>query len=151
MDLCEIKLPAPIVLNNYVHGLPKYSYEDYLLEFVNSSNEFKRLSNGETYHSPASEAHSENDCISSNYSLDFKMIETSSYFNGLRNYSFQYSKYANGCIATLLARKKGSTRMYLLMKCLRGKSLNHLNNIYESKNRKELSEDDKQMAILAKW
>ena len=111
MDLCEIKLPAPIVLNNYVHGLPKYSYEDYLLEFVNSSNEFKRLSNGETYHSPASETHSENDCISSNYSLDFKMIETSSYFSGLRNYSFQYSKYANGCIATLLARKKGSTRM----------------------------------------
>lgn len=145
MDLYEIKLPAPIVLNNYVHGLPKYSYEDYLLEFVNLSDEFKKLSNGKIYHSPASEAHSECDCISSNYSIDFKMIETSSYFNGLRNYSFQYSKFADGCISTYSARKKGSTRMYLLMKCLRGKSLNHLNNIYESKNKKELSEDDKQI------
>lgn len=143
MQLSERIIPAPLVLNNYVNGLPKYSYEEYLLEFINLSNEFKKLSQGEMYHSPSSEAHSENDCISSKYSLDFKLIETSSYFNGLRNYSFRYSKYVNGCIATLLARKKGSTRMYLLMKCLRGKSLNHLNNIYERKNKFNEDPDNK--------
>lgn len=148
MELSERIIPAPLVLNNYVNGLPKYSYEEYLLEFINLSNEFKKLSQGEMYHSPYSEAHSENDCISANYSLDFKLIETASYFYGLRNYSFQYSKLSNGCIATLSARKKGSTRMYLLMSCLRGKSLNHLNNIYERKNKFNEypdNEDDKQI------
>lgn len=106
MNLYEKKLPAPMVLNNYVQGLPKYSYEEYLLDFVNFSDEFKKLSNGEIYHSPKSEAHSENDCISSKYSLDFKLIETSSYFNGLRNHSFQYFKLTDGCICGCTARKK---------------------------------------------
>lgn len=145
MNLYEKKLPAPMVLNNYVQGLPKYSYEEYLLDFVNFSDEFKKLSNGEIYHSPKSEAHSENDCISSKYSLDFKLIETSSYFNGLRNHSFQYFKLTDGCICGCTARKKGSTKMYLLMKCLRGKSLSHLNNTYESKNKKELCKDGEQI------
>ncbi len=136
MELSERIIPAPLVLNNYVNGLPKYSYEEYLLEFINLSNEFKKLSHGEMYHSPCSEAHSENDCISSKYSLDFKLIETNSYFCGLRNYSFQYSKLANGCIATHPSIKKKKTiNLYLLLKCLRGKSVQHLDCIYERKNK----------------
>ena len=35
MELSERIIPAPLVLNNYVNGLPKYSYEEYLLEFIN--------------------------------------------------------------------------------------------------------------------
>lgn len=129
MNLSKKIIPAPLVLNNYVNGLPKYSYEEYLLEFINLSNEFKKLSQGEMYHFPSSEAHSENDCISSKYSLDFKLIETTSYFYGLRNYSFRYSKLSNGCIATYSSIKKKKTRnMYLLMKCLSGKTVDQLNS-----------------------
>lgn len=149
MELYERIIPAPMVLNNYVSGLPKYTYEGYLLEFINLSNVFKKLSHGEMYHSPSSEAHSENDCISSKYSLDFKLIETNSYFYGLRNYSFQYSKIANGCITTHSSIKKKQTRkLYLLLKCLRGKSVQHLDYIYELKNKFNEdpdNEDDKEI------
>lgn len=39
-------LPAVLVVKNFVQGIEKYSYEDYLLEFVNASQHFLELLNG---------------------------------------------------------------------------------------------------------
>ena len=54
------------------HGL---SYEDYLLDVLNASMFFcHKKSFMERYRKPESEAHGECDAVSSNYSIDFKLI-----------------------------------------------------------------------------
>ena len=67
-------LPAAVTIDNFIQGIGKYSYEDYLREIVNSSNFFLNKSEGEKYRKPQREAHREPDCISDKYTFDFKLF-----------------------------------------------------------------------------
>ena len=80
-------LPAPMIIKNYVAGDENCNYEKYLLEIVNASEIFKLLSGGKEYTAPDNEAHGENDANSEEYSLDFKLMESSSYLEAYKQYS----------------------------------------------------------------
>lgn len=67
-------LPAAVIIDNFIRGIGKYSYEDYLREIINSSNFFLNKSDGEEYHKLQSEPHREPDCISDKYVFDFKLF-----------------------------------------------------------------------------
>lgn len=67
-------LPAAVIIDNFIRGIGKYSYEDYLREIVNSSKFFLNKSNGKEYHKPPKESNREPDCISDKYTLDFKLF-----------------------------------------------------------------------------
>ena len=41
-------LPPELIIDNYILN-EEYSYEDYLVDFINCSSFFKRLSHGEDY------------------------------------------------------------------------------------------------------
>ena len=80
-------LPAPMIIKNYVEGDENCNYEKYLLEIVNASEMFRLLSGGKEYTAPDNEAHGENDANSEEYSLDFKLVESSSYLEAYKQYS----------------------------------------------------------------
>ena len=67
-------LPAALICKRFIGGMDDCDYEIYLREVVNGSTYFKMKSNGAVYTAPLEEAHGEWDCISENYSLDFKLI-----------------------------------------------------------------------------
>lgn len=50
------------------------SYELFLLEVLNNSKFFLNKSTGQKYSLPSSESHGENDAITDNYELDFKLL-----------------------------------------------------------------------------
>lgn len=72
-------LHAALVCRNFIKGISDCNYEVYLREMVNSSSYFLKLSNGEKYCKPPSEVHGEYDCITENYSIDFKLVGSSSF------------------------------------------------------------------------
>ena len=82
-------LPVTAIVDNFVRGIGKYSYEDFLREIVNSSNFFLEKSEGEKYHKPQSEAHKEPDCISDKYTLDFKLLAAQTKFQAESLFSSQ--------------------------------------------------------------
>ena len=66
--------PCMILANFITDEMPKYSYEDYLRDFVNQSPHFLKKSEGKLYQKPKSEANGECDCVSNTYSFDFKLL-----------------------------------------------------------------------------
>ena len=81
-------LSAELIRKDFIqtinkNGLKKdidCNYEHYLIELVNHSNFFLKLSHGEHYVSPIRESNGECDCISDNYQLDFKLFGGNSPF-----------------------------------------------------------------------
>ena len=72
------KLQAPITISNYVNGIDPYSYEDYLLDFMNQSPYFRTKSKGKQYIHIIEQSHGECDCVSANYAIDFKLFSSRS-------------------------------------------------------------------------
>lgn len=74
-NLCMSQLPGYYIRpDSLLDGLGIGSYEQYLLEFVNSIDYFLYLSHGEKYMAPPSQAKHECDCISTYYRFDFKLF-----------------------------------------------------------------------------
>lgn len=74
-ELLKFKmLPASLLLSKFVQGYRVYKYEEYLLEFINSSSYFLKKSNGQKYVHPEKEDGAKCDCISENYKFDFKLL-----------------------------------------------------------------------------
>lgn len=67
-------LPAGVVFNNFIKGIGSYSYEDYLVEFVNKSDYFLAKSGGELYVRPQREDNGECDCTTKRFQMDFKLV-----------------------------------------------------------------------------
>ena len=82
-------LPAPVLINNFVKGIEPYTYEEYLIEIINTTPYFLQKSNKELYVHPTKEAHGEWDCISSGYAMDFKLIASESRLRALNLFSPQ--------------------------------------------------------------
>ena len=98
-------LPAPMIITNYVEGDENCNYEKYLLEIVNASEMFRLLSGGKEYTAPDNEAHGENDANSEEYSLDFKLVESSSY----------KSTFSNKCLTTISCAYQDVIRLNILI------------------------------------
>ena len=75
-------LPAALICKGFITGMADCDYEIYLREVVNASIYFKSKSDGQVYTAPPDESHGEWDCISENYSLDFKLIASETAYCG---------------------------------------------------------------------
>lgn len=89
-------LSAPLVCKGFISGMDDCDYEIYLREVVNASEYFKRMSNGAVYTAPPEEAHGEWDCISADYSLDFKLIASETALRARNLFSSGIHKMAEG-------------------------------------------------------
>lgn len=136
MKLRSSLLPAPMIIKNYVIGDENCNYEKYLLEIVNASEVFKLLSGGKEYTAPDNEAHGENDANSEGYSLDFKLVESSSYLEAYRQYSVGVEVLVPGVKMTCESRKKGSAPVTKLHCALRDiKTFAEIENILNSESK----------------
>lgn len=77
-------MPATVLLNNFISNEQDSNYELFLLEYLNQSHYFQGKSNSQMYKKPISESNSEPDAISSSYTIDFKLLATTTYLRGLR-------------------------------------------------------------------
>lgn len=89
-------LPAHLICTNFIHGIGFCNYEKYLLEIVNASKYFRDKSKGKIYSAPIDEAHGECDCISDNYSLDFKLIASKTTLQARNLFSMEIYQVAEG-------------------------------------------------------
>lgn len=89
-------LPAIFIVKDFVKGSINYDYEEYLIELINSSIYFRQKSDFKEYGAPLSEAHGESDCISDLYSIDFKLVESTTRIHAVRELSNQIIKLQSG-------------------------------------------------------
>lgn len=82
-------LPAAVLINNFVHGISPYTYEEYLIEIVNEIPHFLEKTKEKHYTHPLKEDHGECDCISSGYTMDFKLVVSESRLRALSLFSCQ--------------------------------------------------------------
>ena len=124
------RLPAPIIISNFVSGNPT-KYETYLVEFINQSKWFSsRFS--QKFVEPESEAHGECDCYSGDYGLDFKLIASQSELHAASCMSAGKVELCKGVVATVSPKKIGSMGAYILHKLIRFRSIDDLKHIAEN-------------------
>ena len=129
-------LPAPMIIKNYVEGDENCNYEKYLLEIVNASEMFRLLSGGKEYTAPDNEAHGENDANSEEYSLDFKLVESSSYLEAYKQYSTGIEVVVPGVKMICESGKRGSVLVTKLHCALRDiKTFAQIENILNSESK----------------
>lgn len=136
-------LSAPILINNFVKGIGPYTYEQYLIEVVNSTPYFLQKSKGALYTHPEKEDHSEWDCVSSEYAMDFKLIASKSRLHALSLFSSQI--YVNNGIISYCAPRmqpsdKGykpisATRIFAALRALNYNDLKEIRGKHKFKNR----------------
>lgn len=102
-------LPPELIIDNYILN-EEYSYEDYLVDFINCSSFFKRLSHGEDYQGiPKKEQNNgECDCVSPWYELDFKLLGTQSSLYASKNLSLGSEVLLPGLVSTTSPRQRRS-------------------------------------------
>lgn len=129
-------LPAPLLIEGFVRGEKDCSYEQYMLEVINSSKWFAQNHPGE-FMAPISEAHGECDAANEDYSLDFKLLASKTALQARSILSPQVEvitdgvAFYSGCKVTNSHIR--ATRLYALF---RGKTLEDLNEIRNSKEKK---------------
>lgn len=117
--LLSKELPAPMVVKGYVSGESECNYELYLRDFLNESKYFRNKANGEAYYASESEAHGEADAISSSYSIDFKLLISSSKMEAKSMLSESITKISDGTHAFGPSKKNGEKKCTLLCPAIR--------------------------------
>ncbi|MBR1640911.1 MAG: hypothetical protein IJ683_01070 [Butyrivibrio sp.] len=117
--LMSKELPAPMIVKNYVIGENECNYELYLRDFLNESKYFRNKANGETYHASVSEAHGEADAISPSYSIDFKLLISSSKMEAKSMLSERITKISDGAHAFGPSKIRGEKKCTLLCPAIR--------------------------------
>lgn len=136
-------LPAPLICENFVQGIDFCNYECYLLEIINASKYFRDKSKGKKYRAPLSEAHGEYDCVSDNYSLDFKLVGGKTALQARSLFSMGIHQIDKGVRAYCAPKKRSSDSDYKPIKVtrifaiLRSMSMEELKVTRYSKNRKQ--------------
>ena len=138
-DIMQKELHVALLRDNYIHGM-KYSYEEYLVDFLNSSKlkfdkgnkEFTRITN---------QAHGECDATNGVYEIDFKIFADTNHIGGKKNYSLGIVKMRGITIYTQSERITGHIKYYDMLKLIRGKDVGFYRNIAKE-------EDDKYVPLI---
>ena len=141
-------LPAPFICKGFIVGMSDCDYEIYLREIVNASAYFKGKSNGAKYNAPSEEAHGEWDCISNNYSIDFKLIASETALRARNLFSSGIHKITEGVTAYTVPKITSSHPKYKpiratrIFAALRSMDLTYLKEIRNSKQKSQGIETD---------
>lgn len=118
-DILRKSLPAAVLRDNYIRGM-KYSYEEYLVDFLNNSRLCFDKGN-ERFIRIKEQAHGEPDVSNSNYEIDFKIFADSNHIFGVRNYSHGIVIKHEGVVFHTESKKQGSIKFYDLINLIRNK------------------------------
>lgn len=126
-------LPPALYIKGFVNNETRCNYEYYLMEVINNSDFFQKLSKGEAYRPPISESHGECDAFSENYQMDFKLAEGNSKLEAKNLLEAGITKLANGVTAWHTSKKRGKTTALNINKMLENlKSTDDIRTILSS-------------------
>lgn len=141
-------LPAALICKGFITGMADCDYEIYLREVVNASIYFKSKSDGQVYTAPPDESHGEWDCISENYSLDFKLIVSETALRARNLFSDGIYQMAEGVTAYCGPKVDADNPKYKpiqatrIFAALRSVDLAELKSIRKSKEKQQGIETD---------
>ena len=141
-------LPAALICKSFITGMSDCDYEIYLREVVNASPHFKSKSNGLVYTAPLDESNGEWDCISENYSLDFKLIASETALRARNLFSNGIHKMAEGVTVYTVPKITSDNPKYKpiqatrIFAALRSMDLADLKEIRNSKQKTQGIEPD---------
>ena len=141
-------LPAALICKGFITGMADCDYEIYLREVVNASIYFKSKSDGQVYTAPLDESHGEWDCISENYSLDFKLIASETALRARNLFSDGIYQMAEGVTAYCGPKVDADNPKYKpiqatrIFAALRSVDLAELKSIRKSKEKQQGIETD---------
>lgn len=141
-------LPAALICKGFITGMADCDYEIYLREVVNASIYFKSKSDGQVYTAPPDESHGEWDCISENYSLDFKLIASETALRARNLFSDGIYQMAEGVTAYCGPKVDADNPKYKpiqatrIFAALRSVDLAELKSIRKSKEKQQGIETD---------
>ena len=113
------RLSPVFYVTDFVKNEPLCDYEIYLRELLNKSAYFKNLSNGTEYREPESESNGEYDAISQFYSIDFKLVESTTIIEANSQFSYSISNIGSGVTSFGPSAKSGETIGTVLYVALR--------------------------------
>ncbi|WP_270331605.1 hypothetical protein [Lactococcus lactis] len=90
-------LPPSTIIKNFVKGEPDCNYEKYLLELLNASKYFRKMSISK-FCAPVTESNGECDAISENYEIDFKLLASTTRLQASSQLSNRITKMSPGVI-----------------------------------------------------
>ncbi len=136
-------LHSGYLIKNYINGFGEYSYEDYMVEFINKSAYFLELAGGNEYTRPKSESHGECDCISSNYEIDLKLFGSSHLYEAKSTLYSQLSVPTSGVKITHPPKIiNGSKKVEYLNVLARLTSYQDTNRILKTEKKVELNREE---------
>lgn len=89
-------LPAQLIIKDFITNKNDCDYEIYMRELMNSSSYFLEKSNQELFTKPQSEEKGQSDCVSSNYSIDFKLLLPETAGTARREFADSIVQFAEG-------------------------------------------------------
>lgn len=125
MDIMCKRLNVALIRNNYIIGM-KYSYEEYLVDFLNASKLKKDKGNIEFKHVKA-QANSEADTTNGLYELDFKLFVDRKHMEAIRNLSMGIVR-KGGITLYTASKKEGEMEFCNIIKLIRNKKKNFFEN-----------------------
>lgn len=126
-DIMQKELHVVLLRDNYIHGM-KYSYEEYLVDFLNSSK-FKFDKGNKEFTRITKQPHGECDATNGTYEIDFKIFADTNHIAGKKNYSLGIVKMEGVTFYTQPERVTGHIEYYDMLKLMRGKKVDFYRNI----------------------
>lgn len=127
------RISPALYISKFVDHEPLCNYETYLRELINNSEYFLNLSKGNEYEEPESESNGESDAISDYYSIDFKLVESTTMIESNRQFSYSISNLGDGVTACGSSNRTGETVCTVLHCALRELvSFDEINEIINS-------------------
>ncbi len=143
-SLFEHILPTGFIKDGFIttHQKPSnYSYEDFIIEYLNESAYFMDKTDGELFYHSNDESKGQCDAITNNYSLDFKLILGQSMQYAKNLTSEQIDTNGKGVVYYSIAKGKGEYRAIWLHKALRDLTKENLEQIINDGATNELECD----------
>lgn len=148
-QLQDSLMPATVLLNNFVTNENKSNYEFFLLEYLNQSHFFLEKSKYLEYMKPLDESNSEPDALTPLYSIDFKLLASTTLLRALRLTSPSITILSEGITAYGISREPNKVfQGSQIHKIFRSLTLDNMLQLREKKYRKALSIEDDILNVL---
>ena len=127
--LCIKQLPPAVIIKNYIKGHPA-DYEQYLIEFINSSKLVKDKGNEKfILRKHEEQSQGQSDIYNTVYELDFKILVDTDYMEAKKLLSKSIAEICPGVIVVGDSESKKTESCFDIVKCFRFKSLKELMDI----------------------
>ncbi len=130
LEMREQLISPQMLIKGLIKGNKFLNYENYIIDFLNASTYFSKISKGKKYEHSKSEHAYQCDCYAGDYGIDFKLLVSNSLAHALAELRNQYYTQ-NGVTIVSGPNRDGTMGTVVLHKVLRNCSEDSLEYIGE--------------------